>query len=309
VHAVLRGFREVVDAYDPPRATVAESWAALDRRALYTRPGELHQAFNFDFLKADWNPVALRATIDRSLALARTTGAAPTWVLSNHDVVRHASRLLLPPGTDPDTWLLSAGTAPALDPEAVRRRARAAALLLLALPGAAYLYQGEELGLPEVADLPDGVLQDPVRLRSAGVRKGRDGCRVPMPWTTGGPSYGFGAGASWLPQPASFAALSVEAQAEDQDSTLNLYRRALRLRRAVGAAGELAWNEGADPRLLDFTSGPLRCLVNAGTEDVPLDPRPTPTLTSTALPPAAHVLPPDTAIWYVNWPGEHDGQV
>ncbi|MFI9613292.1 hypothetical protein ACIHCM_16755 [Streptomyces sp. NPDC052023] len=159
----------------PPRATVAESWAALGRRAPYTRPGELHQAFNFDFLQTGWNPAGLRATIDRSLAALRATGAAPTWVLSHHDVVRHASRLLLPPGTTPDAWLLSAGTAPPLELDAVRRRARSAALLMLALPGAVYLHQGEELGLPEVADLPVGVLQDPVRHRSAGARKDRDG--------------------------------------------------------------------------------------------------------------------------------------
>ncbi|MEV7990592.1 glycoside hydrolase family 13 protein [Streptomyces sp. NPDC086077] len=303
VHTLLRGFREVVDTYTPPRATVAESWAALDRRALYTRPGELHQAFNFDFLKAAWNPAALRATIDRSLALPRATGAAPTWVLSNHDVVRHASRLLLPPGTSPDAWLLSAGTAPSLGPDAVRRRARTAALLLLALPGAVFLYQGEELGLPEVAELPDGVLRDPVRHRSGGARKGRDGCRVPLPWNCEGPSYGFGAGAPWLPQPAAFAALSAEAQRGDPDSTLNLYRRATRLRRAVPADSELEWNEQSDSRVLDFGVGPLRCVVNVSADEVPVQPGSRPLLSSAPLPAAAQVLPPDTAVWYANASG------
>lgn len=183
VHAILRGFRRVTDAYDPPRMTVAESWAALDRRALYTRADELHQAFNFDFLGTRWEAGALRATIDRSLALAAASGTAPTWVLSNHDVVRHASRLSLPEGTDGDTWLAGGGTRPVIAPEAVRRQAGAAALLLLALPGCAYVYQGEELGLPEVADLPDAVLQDPVHLRS-GARAGAAtaaGCRCPGP--------------------------------------------------------------------------------------------------------------------------------
>ncbi|WP_432132614.1 hypothetical protein [Streptomyces tendae] len=158
--------------------------------------------------------------------------------------------------------------------------------------------RGEELGLPEVADLPDAVLQDPVRLRSAGMRKGRDGCRVPMPWGTTGPSYGFGTGSPWLPQPPSFGALSVDAQREDPDSTLHLYRPAVRLRRAAGADGRLVWNERADPRLLDFTSGTLRCLVNASTDDVSLDAAGTPALSSSPLPTSPDVLPPDTVIWY-----------
>jgi alpha-glucosidase len=298
VHLLLRGFRSVTDSYEPPRATVAESWAALDRRALYTRPDELHQAFNFDFLKSRWDAGELRATVDRTLALARTTGAAPTWVLSNHDVIRHASRLALPDGTDPETWLASGGTRPPVDAVRAARRARAAALLLLALPGAAYLYQGEELGLPEVADLPEEVLRDPVRWRSGGARKGRDGCRVPLPWTPDGPSHGFGPGPGWLPQPAAFGGLSVAAQEADPASTLHLYRAALRLRRTVPADAPLTWVPDADPALLDFTVGPLRCVVNPGPDPVPLPGR-SPLLLSRA-PEAGGtgVLPPDTAAWF-----------
>ncbi|MGI5397433.1 glycoside hydrolase family 13 protein [Streptomyces sp. CA-251251] len=296
VHAVLRGFRETVDAYRPPRVTVAESWAALDRRTLYTRPDELHQAFNFDFLNAAWNAHALRATIDRSLALARTTGAAPTWVLSNHDVVRHASRLMLPPGTDADAWLRTGGAEPSVDPEAARRRARAAALLMLALPGAAYLYQGEELGLPEVADLRDAVLRDPVRHRSGGRRKGRDGCRVPLPWTSDAPSYGFGTAAPWLPQPSSFAGLSVEAQERDSGSTLRLYREALHIRRSVPADSPLVWNQGGAD-VLDFTVGTLRCVSSLHTAHVPLPSGSVPLLASAPVSPGS-TLPPDTTVWF-----------
>ncbi|MFJ8827002.1 glycoside hydrolase family 13 protein [Streptomyces sp. NPDC102467] len=271
VHALLRGFRRVTDAYSPPRTTVAESWAALDRRALYTRPDELHQAFNFDFLTTPWRADALRATIDRSLALAASTAAAPTWVLSNHDVVRHASRLALPACVDPDDWLLTDGRIPAIDSDAAARRARAAALLLLALPGAAYLYQGEELGLPEVPDLPTDVVQDPVHHRSAGRRKGRDGCRVPLPWTRGGPSLGFGPGPAWLPQPSSYSPLSVEAQSGDPRSTLSLYRKALALRRTlVHVDAPLQWHSGRDAALLDFSIGPLRCVVNLSNEPTAL---------------------------------------
>uniref|UniRef100_A0AAU2W109 Glycoside hydrolase family 13 protein n=1 Tax=Streptomyces sp. NBC_00008 TaxID=2903610 RepID=A0AAU2W109_9ACTN len=301
-HALLRGFRRVTDAYSPPRTTVAESWAALDRRALYTRPDELHQAFNFDFLTTPWRADALRATIDRSLALAAGTGASPTWVLSNHDVVRHASRLALPADNDPDDWLLTDGRTPHIDPGRAARRARAAALLLLALPGAAYLYQGEELGLPEVADLPAGFLQDPVHHRSGGRRKGRDGCRVPLPWTTVGPSLGFGPGPAWLPQPPSYRPLSVEAQHTDPCSTLSLYRKALALRRthvrSGGGADELLrWYGERDTGLLDFSAGVLRCVVNLSDEPTALPAGHPPLLTS-ALSDASHgTLMPDEAAW------------
>jgi alpha-glucosidase len=297
VHAILRGFRRVTDAYDPPRMTVAESWAALDRRALYTRADELHQAFNFDFLGTRWEAGALRATIDRSLALAAASGTAPTWVLSNHDVVRHASRLALPEGTGADAWLAGGGTRPVIAPEAVRRQAGAAALLLLALPGCAYVYQGEELGLPEVADLPDAVLQDPVRLRSGGARKGRDGCRVPLPWSTAGPSLGFGAGPGWLPQPDAFGALSVEAQDGDPDSTLTLYRSALRLRRELGGGTRLEWADSAPEGVVDFTAGSLRCVLNTGSGPVPLPEGPAPLLVSTSGRPGGPVLEAGAAAW------------
>ncbi|WP_055709970.1 glycoside hydrolase family 13 protein, partial [Streptomyces puniciscabiei] len=228
VHEIYRDWRKVFDAYRPPRTAVAEAWVPGPRRALYARPDELGQAFNFEYLEARWDAGELRRVITDELATAHAAGATATWVLSNHDVVRHASRLMLPPGTDPAAWLLSGGTAPAVDPAAGLRRARAATLLMLALPGSSYLYQGEELGLPEVADLPTEVLQDPIWEQTGHVRKGRDGCRVPLPWTTTGPSYGFGPGAAWLPQPPSFAAYAVEAQTEAEGSTLELYRTALR---------------------------------------------------------------------------------
>jgi alpha-glucosidase len=265
VHEILRGFRRVMDAYTPPRAAVAESWAEAPRRALYTRPDELHQAFNFDFLGAPWDAAALRAVIDDSLAAAASSGAAPTWVLSNHDTVRQATRLALPPGTDLDAWLRGAGRRPEPDHAGGRRRARAAALLMLALPGSAYLYQGEELGLEEVPDLPDEVRQDPVLHRSGGRRKGRDGCRVPVPWTTGGPSLGFGEGPGWLPQPAHWAQRSVQAQTGAPHSTLELYRTALRLRRAHAPAPTLAWLD-APPNVLAFTrdGGGLSAVTNVG---------------------------------------------
>ncbi|MFC9926879.1 glycoside hydrolase family 13 protein [Streptomyces sp. NPDC127190] len=298
VHEIYRDWRKVFDAYHPPRCAVAEAWVPGARRARYARPDELGQAFNFEYLEARWDAGELRRVITEELATARAAGAAATWVLSNHDVVRHASRLMLPPGTDPGAWLLSGGTAPAIDPAAGLRRARAATLLMLALPGAAYLYQGEELGLPEVAELPAEVLQDPIWEQTGHVRKGRDGCRVPLPWTTTGPSYGFGPGAGWLPQPPSFASYAVEAQAGTEGSTLELYRTALRLRRKLLEGEELTWTPGAPPGVLDFTrTATWRCVTNLTDHPVPLPPGEI-LLTSTPTPgPGPRDLPPDTTVW------------
>ncbi|MEV6803813.1 glycoside hydrolase family 13 protein [Streptomyces sp. NPDC051132] len=296
VHEIYRDWRKVFDAYSPPRTAVAEAWVPGPRRALYARPDELGQAFNFEYLEAGWDAAELREVITGSLATARSAGASATWVLSNHDVVRHASRLMLPPGTDPAAWLLSGGTAPAVDPAAGLRRARAATLLMLALPGSAYLYQGEELGLPEVADLPTEVLQDPIWEQTGHVRKGRDGCRVPLPWTTTGPSYGFGPGAGWLPQPASFAGYAVEAQAGTEGSTLELYRTALRLRRKLLAGETLDWAPDAPADVLDFRrTDAWRCVTNLGAGPVPLPAGEV--LLSSAPLPAAGTLPPDTTVW------------
>ncbi|KIE25962.1 alpha-amylase [Streptomyces sp. MUSC 125] len=296
VHEIYRDWRKVFDAYRPRRTAVAEAWVPGTRRALYARPDELDQAFNFEHLQAGWDADELRRVITDSLATARAVGASATWVLSNHDVVRHASRLMLPPGTDPGAWLLSGGSAPAVDGPAGLCRARAATLLMLALPGSSYLYQGEELGLPEVADLPVEVLQDPVWEQTGRVRKGRDGCRVPLPWTTTGPSYGFGPGAAWLPQPPWFASYSVEAQTGTEGSTLELYRTALQLRRGLLEGETLTWTQDAPAGVLDFTrSAAWRCVANLTATPVPLPPGEI--LLSSAPFDRAGTLPPDTTVW------------
>ncbi|MGW5850343.1 glycoside hydrolase family 13 protein [Streptomyces sp. NPDC055254] len=266
VHEIHRSWRRLLDSYDGPRIGVAEAWAPTSERlALYVRPDELHQAFNFRFLNCPWDTAAMRSVIDESLAATASVGAPTTWVLSNHDVVRHVTRY--------------GGGAQGL------ARARAAALLMLALPGSAYVYQGEELGLPEVLDLPDEVRRDPAfrrpapgPVRGAVPRPGsvprpgagapgqdgaghaadagrdaggpvaggaeadgqeglRDGCRVPIPWSGTEPPYGFGPAGTWLPQPAGWGGLSVAAQTGDPHSTLELYRAALELRRALPGLG------------------------------------------------------------------------
>ncbi|MFI5567774.1 alpha-amylase family glycosyl hydrolase [Streptomyces sp. NPDC051740] len=295
VHEIYRDWRKILDAYSPPRMAVAEAWVPGERRALYARPDELGQAFNFEYLQAGWAAEELRRVITDSLETAHAAGASATWVLSNHDVVRHASRLALPPGTDENAWLLSGGHAPAVDPDAGLRRARAATLLMLALPGSAYLYQGEELGLPEVADLPTEVLQDPIWEQTGHVRKGRDGCRVPLPWTTTGPSYGFGAAGAWLPQPPSFAAYAVEAQDGAEGSTLELYRTALRTRRKLIDGETLTWAEETPAGVLQFDRGDgWRCVTNLSPDPVSL---PAGEVLLTSAPLEDGRLGPDTTAW------------
>ncbi|MGQ4435653.1 MULTISPECIES: glycoside hydrolase family 13 protein [unclassified Streptomyces] len=296
VHAIYRDWRRaVLDTYTPPRMAVAEAWVPSARRALYARPDELGQAFNFEYLEAGWDAEQLREVITGSLATARAAGASATWVLSNHDVVRHASRLMLPPGTDPNTWLLSNGHTPTVDTAAGLRRARAATLLMLALPGSSYVYQGEELGLPEVADLPVEALQDPIWEQQGHTHKGRDGCRVPLPWTTTGPSYGFGAGPAWLPQPASFAAYAVEAQDGTEGSTLELYRTALRLRRKLLDGEALTWAD-SPPGVLHFArSDGWRCVTNLS--GVPVALPPGELLLSSEPAAGERQLAPDTTVW------------
>jgi alpha-glucosidase len=304
VHGIYAEWRQVFDEYDPPRAGVAEAWVHPSRRARYASPDGLGQAFNFDLLEANWNAGEFLRVITDNLAEAQRYGTSTTWVLSNHDVVRHASRYGLPAADDlsstqnAKTWLSGNGTAPDLDRRLGLRRARAATLLMLALPGSAYLYQGEELGLHEVADLAPDVLQDPAFLRSGGAEKGRDGCRVPLPWTTDGPSFGFSAGAAHLPQPAWFGPLSVEAQEHDPASTLALYRQALTWRRELQAAESLEWMPGTNGQVLHFRRpGGWRSVTNFGPGAVPL-PDGTVVVASSPLQEEG-LLPADTTAWLV----------
>jgi alpha-glucosidase len=270
VHDIYREWRAVLDEYPGPRILVAEAWVRPEERlAQYVRPDEMHQAFNFPFLVGSWQPGPRRAVIDSSLAATSAVGAPTTWVLSNHDVVRHASRYGYPPmdgrmlGIGPDDPQPDAGLG--------LRRARAASLQMLALPGSAYLYQGEELGLPEHTTLAGEYRQDPTWERSGHTEKGRDGCRVPIPWEADAPSYGFGpSDASWLPQPASWAEYALDRQRDVPGSTWELYRSALRLRRdhELGRA-TLTWQD-APAEVLAFRVGDVLVLTNFGAGPVAL---------------------------------------
>ena len=242
VHDIFREWRAVANEYSPPRTFCGEVWVDTPAaQAAYLRDDELHTVFNFDFLKAPWDARGIRTVVDESLHANSLVGAATTWVLSNHDVTRHASRY----AEDDDALGLL--------------RARAMTTLMLALPGSAYLYQGEELGLPEVWDIPPDMRADPIYFRTGGEQLGRDGARVPLPWSGQEASYGFGPGAlSWLPQPESWARYVRDATPDDSadvapESTLELYRRLLRIRRAEPGLGdgEMQWvSEAADESLL-----------------------------------------------------------
>jgi alpha-glucosidase len=300
VHEIYREWRKIADSYDEPRTFVAEAWVhtGSDRLAAYLRPDELHQAFNFDFLRCNWNADQLRTSIDHSLSTLSEVGAPTSWVLSNHDIYRHVTRFGRPPLTDVFFGRAQYEQLP-VDLELGTRRARAAVLLMMGLPGSAYVYQGEELGLPDVTDLPEEVLQDPIWERSGHTVRGRDGCRVPLPWSGSAPPFGFGDGAApWLPQPAEWSSLTAAAQAESADSMLSLYREALRLRREelTGLPETLEWNKDAPESVLSFNRGDsVRVVVNLGEIPVALPQHSAVLLASGPLP--HDTLPPDTAAW------------
>ena len=274
VHQIHRMIRKVLDEY-PGAMAVGEVWVRDDERfARYVRPDELHLGFNFRLVQARFDAASVREAVEHSIAAVATVGAPPTWTLSNHDVVRQVTRY-------------GGG-------ERGRRRARAMVLVELALPGVVYLYNGEELGLDNV-ELPDEALTDPVWERSGHTDRGRDGCRVPLPWEGRTPPFGFSTSAiTWLPQPAEWGSLTAEKQLEDPDSVLSLYRRALELR--AGFDGDDVEWYGAPAGCLAFrrVGGSVTCALNAGESAVPL-PRGELLLSSGPLTDGA--LPADTAAW------------
>jgi alpha-glucosidase len=253
---IYRGWRRIAESYGPDRVLIGEIWLPdAERFARYLRPGVLHSAFNFDFMASPWDAAALRHSIEQTLAVHDRVGAPATWVLSNHDVTRPVTRY---GRADTSFAFENKRFGTPTDLVLGHRRARAAALLAMALPGAFYLYQGEELGLPEVEDIPAERIDDPMHARSGGVDPGRDGCRVPFPWSGEAPPYGFSAVPvePWLPQPGTWSRLTAAAEADDPDSMLALYRAALRLRHDHQdlPTGRLAWLD-LGPDVIAFRRG------------------------------------------------------
>ena len=269
-------FRRVLDSY-PNRMVVGEAWVPDDERlALYVRPDELHLTFNFRLVEAEWSAAAFAAAIDGSLTAMAEVGAPCTWVLSNHDVTRHTTRY-------------GGG-------QLGQARGRAAALITLSLPGSTYLYNGDELGLENV-DLPDEALQDPTWERSGHTQRGRDGERVPMPWEGTEPPFGFGSsGASWLPMPAEWEHFTVEAELEDADSTLSMYRQALALRRSTPELHGTTFHwQQAPAGCLAYRRGP-NLVVALNASDVPVE-LPPGQVVLASQPVDGDKLPPNTAVW------------
>jgi alpha-glucosidase len=323
VHDIYRDWNRVLAAYDGDRMMVAEAWVEpAQRLARYVRKDEMQQAFNFDFLLAGWHAERMAEAIEASLLAAASVEAPSTWVLSNHDTVRHSTRFGL---KDPTTFPNGLGARDE-QPDAAwgLQRARAAALISFALPGSVYIYQGEELGLPEHTTLPDEARQDPTFFRSNGAEIGRDGCRVPLPWKADEPGFGFaeaftggsssedhgtpdaGTGgrvpaAPWLPQPEAFRDVAADRQDGVEGSTLELYRSALAFRSAHGlGSGSFQWAEAHQPGdgILAFHNGDVLALCNLGPTAVPVPAGFTVSLTS--APPAdgaEAVVPPNCSVY------------
>jgi alpha-glucosidase len=300
VHEIYREWRRIADGYPGERVFVGEMWLPDPVRfARYLRPDELHSAFNFDFLSCPWDATALRGVIDATLSTHAPVGAPSTWVLSNHDVTRHVTRY---GRTDTSFDFGNRQHGAPTDLRLGDRRARAAALLSMALPGGVYVYQGEELGLWEVEDLADELREDPVWVRSGHTDRGRDGCRVPIPWGGSEPPFEFSpsdaSARPWLPQPAAWRDYTAAAQSDDPDSMLTLYRQALRLRRSEAALGDggMRWLELGSEGVLAFARDPgFVCVSNLSETPVQLPAHDGVLLSSGPL--NDNHLPTDTTVW------------
>jgi alpha-glucosidase len=298
LHDVYRRWRAIADSYEEPRLLVGEIWLPdADRLGRYLRADELHMAFNFDFLSCPWDATRMRASIDGALATHAPVAAPATWVLSNHDVTRPVTRY----GRADTSFAFEAKRA-GTPTDLIRgtRRARAAALLAMALPGSLYVYQGEELGLPEVENIPTEKKQDPMWFRSGGVDPGRDGCRTPMPWSGERAPYGFspdGGARPWLDQPDDWAVLTVEAESRDPGSMLSLYREGLGLRRTLfGRTVGFSWVSAADDVIAFSRGDGVTCLVNFGVDGVALPADAEILISSDEL--EGGVVQQDTTVWF-----------
>ena len=317
VHEIYREWRKLFNTYNPPRVAVAEAYVPASRRTQYASPDELGQAFNFDLLSAQFVSKDFKQIVTTNLELAGQSGSSSTWVLNNHDVVRTVTKYGLPKGTDYAQWLLDDGKTAKLNLDLGQRRARAAAMFIMALPGCTYIYQGEELGLFEVADLKHADLQDPTWKRNVVLKpqriffkrinkyvtgvaeihleKGRDGCRVPLPWTSTGPSFGFGSAGAHLPQPIEFGTLSMQSQTKVKGSNLDIYRTALKLRKKLQTSEEFEWIKTGDPQVLHFSrKNGWRCLINFDGADFTL---PKGEILHSSSPLKGRKLPKNTTVW------------
>ncbi|MFM7030760.1 MAG: glycoside hydrolase family 13 protein [Micrococcales bacterium] len=296
VHAIYASWREIFNQYDPPRMAVAEAWVPANRLPAYASEKGLGQSFAFDMLSAGWDATKVRALAENALKRAHDNGSSNTWVLSNHDIIRHATRFGTEGAFDAGKWFKANRFNPEVNVEQGLKRANAMTALLLALPGSTYLYQGEELGLQEVMDIPDELMQDPQFFRNPELGLSRDGCRVPLPWVANHEWFGFGEGGAHLPQPAWFKDYAVDVEDADPNSTLNLYRKALKLRRGLETTEELTWvKHWFNKSVLHFKRpNGWHCVTNFGTSAVKL---PKGEVLFSTLPLVAGKLPANATAW------------
>jgi alpha-glucosidase len=293
---VYKEWRKVFNEYDPPRVAVAEANVPIERMPLYASDKTLGQAFNFAFLDAKFDPVDYKDTVQKSLEIADKNRSSSTWVLSNHDKIRHATRYGLHPVVNEKKWLLADGLTHPLDREVGTRAALAATMFILALPGCTYMYQGEELGLHEVTDIPHDQIQDPAYAGNLFTEKGRDGCRVPLPWNGSGTSYGFGSGGSHLPQPAWFATVNVASQDGVVGTPLEIYRKALALRKELQSEELLMWHETKNREVLHFSRpGGWNCMINFRAHSHAFTAK---EILHSSAPLDGFVLPAATTVWF-----------
>ncbi|MEO0026719.1 MAG: hypothetical protein RL716_50 [Actinomycetota bacterium] len=297
VHEIYASWRQVYNEYDPPRVAVAEAWVHANRRAAYASEKGLGQSFSFDLLGTPWNSKKFHDTIDYNLKASSKTGSSTTWVFSNHDVIRHATRFGLSDEINKNLpkWFRSADRESQINFKQGLERARAATMLILALPGSTYLYQGEELGMHEPLNIPSDQMQDPQWFRSEGSIS-RDGCRVPMPWTSTGSSFGFGPGGSHLPQPEWFKDVNVEKQDGVKGSTLEMYRDALRIRKDLVCEEKLTWvKHWLNSNVLHFKRpNGWQSITNFGTKPITL---PKGQVLISSQPLVDGKIAPNTTVW------------
>jgi alpha-glucosidase len=298
VHPIFRRWRAILDSYPGERAMCGEAYVLpLSFMALWVRNDEFHQTFNFRYLDSEWKPEILFNSINESFKAFDEVGAPSTWVLSNHDIIRHATRM----GGVVGRPTASDGIGPN-DPQPDRelglRRARGATLFTLGLPGSTYLYQGEELGLPEHTTIAPEFRQDPTFFRTNGKRVGRDGCRVPLPWESGaGAANGFNStGKAWIPQPELYAEYSRDQQEGVEGSTLEMYKHALRLRKELGLGnGSFDWvPEYTNSTSLGYRNGDVLVIHNFGSEAIEI---PSGVVIASSRNGASVGLEPDQTVW------------
>ncbi len=312
-HDHWRNWRALVDEYErthPGRqlVTVSEAYTSgrPDLLLRYVQHDQFHQSFAFDLMLSPWVASMIRESIAGVIDVLVPAGASLAWTLNNHDTQRAVTRYGRVDADSPDSWTGNnlVYTGAPVDLVLGTRRARAMVLFAAALPGTLYLYQGEELGLPEVLDIADNRREDPVFLRTQGREIGRDGCRVPLPWTASATNaYGFSSREvePWLPQPDGWGSYAIGPEHDSEASMLSLYQRMLRTRKLLDPHAALEWIDVDHDDVLAFGRGDVTVVLNVSSEPVVLPAELVAgndvLLASSAGEPFAGTLPGNAAVW------------